>query len=386
MMIGSTAPSGGGVTQALESLTRALLQRPRVAVEVFSMRNNQDDQRNWAGALLHHHAVRGPSSFAFAPALRQSLNKRPIDLLHLHGLWMYCSVATHRWSLTHRRPYLISPHGMLDPWALVNSGLKKRLARWLYEDANLRQADCIHALCESERQAIRDCGLTRPISVIPNGVDPPPSAPPEMPNWRRGLIPDALVLLYLGRLHPKKRVLELIQAWHAALSRTGADTPDWHLVIAGPGPDDYVRQLRNCIAEHGLSERVRLIGPQYGTEKEATLAAAHGFILPSVSEGLPMAALEAWAWGLPALLTPQCNLPEGFAAGAALRIEPERDSIAAGLRQLFSASEATRRTMGQRGRELVNARFTWTHVAAEFDAVYHWLLGTGDRPNCVSMP
>jgi poly(glycerol-phosphate) alpha-glucosyltransferase len=341
------------------------------------------DQEAWAGALLHHHAVRGPSGFAYAPALRQSLGERPVDLLHLHGLWMYCSVATHRWSVTHRRPYVISPHGMLDPWALANSGWKKRLARWFYEDANLRDAGCIHALCEPERQAIRDCGLANPICVIPNGVDPPPVALPALPEWRRQLPSDALVLLYLGRLHPKKRVLELIQAWHSARSSAPADKSPWHLIIAGPGPADYVQQLHDCIEQLALSENVRLVGAQYGAAKQATLGAAHGFILPSVSEGLPMAALEAWAWGLPALLTPQCNLPEGFAVGAALRIEPDRDAIAAGLATLFAASGTTRCDIGQRGRELVNAHFTWTRVADDFDAVYRWLLGSGDRPNCV---
>ncbi len=386
MMIGSTANSAGGVPQALQSLTRALLQRPHSAVEVFSITSSEAvDQEAWAGARLHHHDVRGPSSFAYAPALRRSLDERPIDLLHLHGLWMYCSVATHRWSAQNGRPCLISPHGMLDPWALANSGWKKRLARWLYEDANLRDAACIHALCEPERQAIRDCGLTGPICVIPNGVDPAPVALLPMPDWRQSLPADALVLLYLGRLHPKKRVLELIQAWHAAGPSTHADKSPWQLVIAGPGPADYVQQLQDCIAQLGLSERVRLIGAQYGTAKQATLAAAHGFVLPSVSEGLPMAALEAWAWGLPTLLTPHCNLPEGFAVGGALRIEPDVAGISAGLKTLFDLPTETRRTIGQRGRDLVNARFTWTRVAAEFDAVYRWLLGSGDRPDCVEI-
>jgi glycosyltransferase involved in cell wall biosynthesis len=385
MIIGSTANSSGGMAQALQSLTRTLLQGRGTAVEVFSMAAKETVSReDWSDALLHQHRVRGPASFAYAPALSRSLDSRPIDLLHLHGLWMYCSVATRRWALRTGKPYLISPHGMLDAWALRNSGRKKQIARALYENDNLGHAACLHALCEPEQQAIRDCGLTGPICIIPNGVDPAPDVRPAPPEWRYALPPQALVLLYLGRLHPKKRVLELLRAWHLAGDSNSGGASAWHLVIAGPGPADYVQVLRDCIAQLGLASRVRLIGPQYGAAKQATLAAADAFILPSVSEGLPIAALEAWAWGLPALLTPYCNLPLGFGAGAALQIETDPAGIAAGLRALFALSEAQRREMGRNGCHLVSARFSWTGVAAEFNAVYRWLLGKGDCPSCVN--
>jgi glycosyltransferase involved in cell wall biosynthesis len=386
MMIGSTANSGGGVAMALRSLTRALQQRPGTAVEVFSMASSDVVEKgDWAGAKLHHHEVRGPASFSYAPGLNRSLSSRPIDLLHLHGLWMYCSVATRRWAVRSGRPCLISPHGMLDPWALANSGWKKRIARRLYEDANLRHAACLHALCEPERQAIRDCGLRGPICIVPNGVDPAPEVRPKPPDWRLALPPQAPVLLYLGRLHPKKRVAELLHAWHLAGPSNPGGASAWHLVIAGPGSADYVQLLHNRIAQLGLAERVRLIGPQYGPAKQATFAAADAFVLPSLSEGLPMAALEAWSWGLPALLTPHCNLPEGFVAGAALPIEAEPEGIAAGLRALFALSGERRRAIGRHGRDLVSARFTWTRVAAEFDSVYRWLLGGGDRSACIDV-
>ncbi len=386
MMIGSTANSGAGVAMALHSLTCALQQRPGTAVEVFSMASSDVvNDGDWAGAKLHHHEVRGPASFAYAPGLSRSLSSRPIDLLHLHGLWMYCSVATRLWAIRSGRPCLISPHGMLDPWALANSGWKKKIARRLYENANLRHAACLHALCEPERQAIRDCGLTGPICMIPNGVVPAPEVRPPSPEWRRALPPQARVLLYLGRLHPKKRLLELLQAWHLAGPSNPVGASAWHLVIAGPGPADYVHRLQRRIAQLGLAERVRLIGPQYGLCKQATLAAADAFVLPSLSEGMPNAVLEAWAWSLPALMTPHCNLPEGFVAGAALRIEPEPAGIAAGLRALFALSEESCRAMGRQGRDLVSARFTWTRVAAEFGSVYRWLLGRGDCPACIDV-
>ena len=118
-------------------------------------------------------------------------------------------------------------------------------------------------------------------------------------------------------------------------------------------------------------------------DKAASLACADAFVLPSLSEGLPVAVLEAWSYGLPVLMTEACNLPEGFAAGAALPIGTDRAGIAAGLRRLFALSDAERRDMGARGRALVRERFTWASVGAQMAAVYQWVLGGGPPPSCV---
>ena len=96
-----------------------------------------------------------------------------------------------------------------------------------------------------------------------------------------------------------------------------------------------------------------------------------------------MAVLEAWSYGLPVLMTPECNIPEGFAAEAALRIEPNVTSIAHGLRQLTAMSPSERAAMGQRGRALVEKRFTWPRVAEEMHSVYEWILGKGPEPSCL---
>jgi len=128
------------------------------------------------------------------------------------------------------------------------------------------------------------------------------------------------------------------------------------------------------------------LGPCFGPEKDALLRRADAFILPSLSEGLPMAVLEAWAYAKPVLMTPECNLPEGFAAGAAIRIDPNAGAIARGLRDLFSAPGSALRAMGWAGRALVEERFTWPKIAQDMKAVYGWVLGQGPRPGCVEGP
>lgn len=118
-------------------------------------------------------------------------------------------------------------------------------------------------------------------------------------------------------------------------------------------------------------------GPAFGEEKEALLRSAAAFVLPSFSEGLPMSILEARAYNLPVVMTPECNLPEGFACRAAHEIRNGEmgKSNWDGLRELFEMSDADRREMGRRGRHLVEEKFTWPKVAAQMKALYEDVTG-----------
>jgi poly(glycerol-phosphate) alpha-glucosyltransferase len=189
------------------------------------------------------------------------------------------------------------------------------------------------------------------------------------------------VLFYIGRLHPKKGLKALLQGWSTV--QRDAKTSGWQLVIAGWDQDGHEQELRALASTEGLNESVHFIGPQFGELKAACFQAAAAFILPSVSEGLPMTVLEAWAYGLPVLMTPECNLPSGFEAGAALRIEPEAQSIAEQLQRLLQMSDGDRRAIGERGLALVKGHHRWSTVATQMAAVYEWALGGGPTPGCL---
>jgi glycosyltransferase involved in cell wall biosynthesis len=314
----------------------------------------------------------GPLSFGFAPLTIGQLLALDPDIVHVHGLWSFMSIVAFCWRRKTGRPYVISPHGMLDPWALSQAKWKKQLASWLYERRCLGQAGCLHALNDAEARAFRRFGLSAPICIIPNGVDPPhPAEPWAVPAWRRCVPSDSKILLFLGRIHPKKGLRELIAAWLGAKVHPKAG--DWHLVIAGRSEsDEYMRELRS-LSRRGGPDGVHFIGPQLGTEKTASFRAAHAFILPSYSEGMPMAVLEAWAHGLPVLMTSACNLPEGFAVGAALEIEASVQGVEAGLHRLFAMSATHRQAMANAASNLVRDRFAWRTTAALFSEVYAWL-------------
>ncbi len=286
-----------------------------------------------------------------------------VDLLHCHGLWMYPSLAALKLT-SGRLPSVISPHGMLDPWALRNSRWKKRLAGAFFENAHLRRAGVLHALCSAELEAIRTAGFKNPICTVPNGV--------VLPARRIGPLADKAilrasagqrVLLFLGRMHPKKGLGALLEAWALVRTRIRSVSEDWLLAIAGEEwQEGYQRQLADEAGALGITNSVAFLGPLYGREKSAALSAADAFVLASVSEGMPMAVLEAWAHELPVIMTPHCNLPEGFQSGAALRIESDASSVAEGLEILLAMSDAQRRDIGLKGRALVEQRFTWIRL------------------------
>lgn len=383
LLTASLSRNAGGLYDATRMLARGL-QNSGCAIKVFGLHdaNTERDSAGWVGLSVSAVSMRGPCALGYAPALGDALTHSGIDLLHTHGLWMYPSHASRVWARSHEKPYVISPHGMLDPWAVNNSRWKKRLAGWLYEDAHLRGASCIHALCNAEYEAIRAHGLKNPVCVIPNGIDLPRLQTVAKPAWRSVVPEGARVLLYLGRIHPKKGLVNLLRAWRTAKQVPGGGA-HWFLVIAGWDQDGHEAELRSLAENLGITGSVAFVGPQFDEAKRASYACADAFILPSFSEGLPMVVLEAWAHGLPVLMTPQCNLPEGFEAEAALRVDPNPDSLSRGLLTLFSLADEHRNQFGARGQQLVLDQFTWKVIAEQMSDVYRWLFFKGPKPECV---
>jgi glycosyltransferase involved in cell wall biosynthesis len=384
LLTSAVSRNGGGVFPASCGLAKALEITCRINVKIFGIadEHSRADRDAWQGVPVAAERVVGPRRFGYAPLLARRLNSGDLDLVHTHGIWMYPSIASLRWARRQRKPHIVSPHGMLDSWALGQARLKKRIAGALYEHRHLEEAACLHALSDAEARAIRAYGLKNPICVIPNGVEIPHRPAPPCPPWNGAVEPAARVLLYFGRLDPKKGLPELLAAW--AQFRTRLAARPWRLVIAGWGDGEYATRLRRLCPALGIEDTVFFVGSQFGAAKAASFARASALILPSQSEGLPMAVLEAWASRLPVLMTPRCNLPEGFQASAAIRIAaPGQVEIRDALEKLFWTPATTLNLMGARGRELVERRFSWRLAACEMKQVYDWALGRGARPASV---
>jgi poly(glycerol-phosphate) alpha-glucosyltransferase len=277
---------------------------------------------------------------------------------------------------------IYSAHGMLDPWAVRNSKWKKRLVGSLWEDKSHRSASCFHVNSTIEYLTLRSYGLRNPVAIIPNGVDLPDPSMLEPAPWSAD-ITGHKVLLYLGRLHPKKNLPALLAAWRSVRDRRATGASEWLLVIAGWDQNSHEAQLRQQARDVAIEESVHFVGPLFGVAKTGAYQHAEAFVLPSLSEGLPMVILEAWAYGKPVVMTPDCNLPEGFAARAALSTGKTAESIAETLRELFGMDEAERKQMGERGTSLVSKKFTWPRIAEEMKQVCEWAVEGGTPPSCI---
>lgn len=384
MLTAGLSSTAGGVFFAVRDAAN-LLDAGGLPVAVFGLRDAAfaAERDQWRVSSLDAFGGIGPAGFHISPGLLRALDAADLDLLHLHGIWNFASFAALWWRRRTGRPLLISPHGMLDPGALAFSPAKKRLVAALYERRNLLGASAIHALNTAEADAVRTFGVTAPVAVIPNGVDLPEESIVTARDWSADR---PRTLLFLARLHPKKGVAELIAAWRLLLDRAPNVAARWRLTLAGWDDGGSLDDARRQIATLGLADQVDLPGALFGADKHRALAAAHAFILPSRSEGLPLTVLEAWAYGLPVFMTDACNLPEGFAAGAAIRIGTTADAIATGLAgALAGGDDATLREIGTRGRALVARDFTWERVVADYRALYRWLVEGGTIPGFVRL-
>lgn len=370
----------GGLFDAVRRLTQSE-EAYGWTHDVFGLRDDRNiaDESEWHPLKPRTYPVVGPEAFGIAPRMLKELLESDAIVTHLHGLWMYPSTVTARWRHVTGRPVVISPHGMLDKWALRNSRWKKRFALRLFEWKNLSQAACLRALCPAEADSIRKFGLANPIAVIPNGVDIPDKAHVAAPPWQKD-VADSRVLLFFGRLHPKKGLTELLLAWREVAQL--AAVRDWVLVICGWGEESHENFFRRLVVQHDV-RRVVFAGPQFGNAKTESFARCDLFVLPSFSEGLPMTVLEAWAAGKPVVMSRFCNLQVGFDVDAAIKTEPAVKHIADVLSDVLTAAASDLEMIGSRGLDLVKRHFTWNHVGEEMATVYDWLTKGGQPPASV---
>jgi glycosyltransferase involved in cell wall biosynthesis len=371
-LVSSVSRDAGGLFQSVRGLARAVASI-NANVRVFGISDEQSavDSQEWRPLSVQTFRPQ-LRAWGYANQLLPAMLDADLDVLSVHGLWKYCSVASRRWHERTDRPYVVHPEGMVEPWALRNARWKKRIAALLYENQHLREAACLRALSEAEALSFRAQGLSNPICVIPNGVDLP-----ELSESNAGSRShNRRTLLYLGRLHRKKNLANLIRAWNHTFNSQVCKRDSWVLAIAGWDQSGYASELKRIAAVPSIL----FLGPQFGAEKSECYRACDAFILPSLSEGLPMTVLEAWAYAKPVLITPECNLPEGFSADAAVRVEPSPEEIADGLRSIIEMSDDDRRAMGSRGRDLVATKFSWPRVGEQMRAVYDWVLGGGAPP------
>jgi glycosyltransferase involved in cell wall biosynthesis len=302
-----------------------------------------------------------------------------------HGLWLHYGRVAKNLGKQASAPVIIHPHGMLEPWALRRSSWKKQMTGRLWEFENLRTAACLRVTSTDELQSVRSFGLRNPVALIPHGIDVADDASLPSKVQAEALLPalkGQRVLLFLSRVHPKKGLRALLQAWGAL----GAARRDWLLAIAGPDQGGHTDELKRLADELNLNASVVFTGALFGEQKLAAYALSELSVLPSFSENFGVAVAEALAAGVPVLTTRGTPWKDLRERGCGWCVEATAEQLAATLSEALSLSPTELAKMGARGRQWMRRDFSWPRVAAQMIEVCEWTLGgssSRSTPGCL---
>lgn len=316
------------------------------------------DRSLWQGAAAEAFPIWGwPRSFGYAPGLSIALSRFDPDVVHLHGLWMFPAVAVLAWHRRTGKPYVYSPHGMLAPVALSFSPMKKRLARFLFQDQALKRAALLHATADAEVDEFRRFGLKNPVSVVPLGVHAA-----KVPSVQRG---DCRRVLTLGRIHPKKNLGALIEAW-ALLE---GSFPEWSLQIVGPDEGGHRKDLE-ALATRLKVKRVNFGQPVNGVDRDACMAESDLFVLPTMSENFALTVAESLMMMTPVIATRGAPWSGLVREGCGWWIEQGIDHLVTALDAAMSLTDDQRHEMGRRGRAWMLRDYTYSAMAEKMLKTY----------------
>jgi glycosyltransferase involved in cell wall biosynthesis len=371
----------GGVVRSVEGMARASARRGhQVTVLTTDALDSETRQtgpaEEWREGVRVLHAsnisrhLRGRLNLS-TPSRMQAIAREllpDIHVVHSHEFRTMENLLVTPVAIEMNIPLVLSPHGTL----IHSTGRSNLKVAWdkLLSPAVAQRFDHVIGLTRHELREARALwatfgrrGTPTEFSVIPNAIDPD-----EYTGLNGGArfrqrygLGDGPVCLFMGRLHERKGVPILIEAFQQI------DLPDARLVIAGPdeGLLEHMMPLKD--------ERIVLTGFLDGAERLAAYAAADLFVLPAIGEGLPMVALEALGAGLPVILSPECYLPQVAEHGAGLIVEPTAADLTEALYYLLT-TPTDRRMMGHCGQELIKTQFTWDAVALKLEKVYQSLV------------
>ena len=373
----SMSPEWGGPTVAVSELTSELSCQG-VGCEIVTTRGHRVgiNQIPSPSVPIYSFDTGFPARFwtAYSGELPRILNDKAgsFDLIHIHQVWHYPGYAAVRAASKHKLPCVLTIHGELSEWGLRQKALKKRIYRLVLLDRMLRNVNALHALTRAEKEQIVKLGYETPVVVAPNGIKPAPFEALPSPTGfmqRYPVLQGKRIILFLGRLHPKKG-LDILARSFSIIARRFDDVV---LLVAGPNKLDTRRNMESILSSEGLLDRTVFTGMLTGEDKLAAMNCTDLFVLPSHSEGFANAVLEAMAARLPVVITKGCEFPEVSEHGAGLVVEADEAPIAEAITMLLSDTDLCKR-MGQQGHKLVTERYTWQATAATLVNLYESLV------------
>ena len=394
-VISTMDPASGGPTRVLADLVQYQHDVGHTLAICTTDRGNPTSKRIDKSVLaqllsvaeLHAFTVEIPSlliSSKMGTWLRKNI--RLYDIVHIHGLYRFPPTNAAYQARKQGVPYIIRPHGTLDPYLYTKSSrnvwLKRLYERW-FDLPNLHGTGGIHYTAEDERQRAAFLKLRAPSFVVPNGIDWGRYAQlPARGAFRSALgLGDAPLVLFLGRLHPKKGLDLLIPAFETIRRRIA----DAQLAIVGPENDRFGQQVRAWVAERGLTEAVHFIGHLDGADVIQAYVDADVFVLPSYTENFGMTVVEAMACALPVVISDQVNIHAEVAqSGAGLVTRCDAAEVAGAVADILKDPDRSI-AMGLAGRSAAQMQYSWPGIVAALSQEYEQVIQRTRRPSPMSL-
>jgi glycosyltransferase involved in cell wall biosynthesis len=376
-VIPSLAARDGGPPKAAIEMCRELLRRG-AHTQIYT--TNADGSgclhvplgspTEVGGVTVTYFPISGSHYYKYSSALSAALraNVSKFDVVHINSLYQFPSTAAAHYCRKHGVPYIVRPHGTLDPYLYRRHSLRKRLYEVLIERRNLTHATAVHFTTTEEMRLAKLSGLRFRSAVASLGIEFE-AGPVHTENAADTIWPQLAgkkLVLFLSRINFKKGLDILARAFgHIYRTRQNA-----HLVIAGPDTDGYAARVRRWLAEEGALEAVTFTDMVLGERKAALLRRADLFVLPSYTENFGIAVVEAMAAGLPVVISNQVNIwSEIAAARAGLVVKPDVLEVAQAMLTLLD-NPSLANEMGERGRCLAQEKFSWQVAADELLRLY----------------
>lgn len=359
-VIETISRTSGGPARSCQGLVVAL-RSAGIDASLFSLKPGE---RPW---------VDGVDKYFNGVEIEDVLHKENPDIVHIHDLWRpelhRCAVICRSWHV----PYVVAPRGMLEPWSLQQKWLKKRIARWLYQDHDLKCAAALHATAESEAAQFRKLGFTNPVIVSPNGVNVP-NCDLATKNTK-----DAKRVLFVSRMHPKKGVMELVEAWHRLKHTThrpqlGNWVCELVYTVNGDFEREYEAKVKARVKELGFENQFVFTGALNDDEKWRAYGRADLFVLPTYSENFGIVVAEALWAGVPVITTKGTPWQELEERRCGWWIDVGVEPLVRALTVALQLSDRERGAMGVAGHELVSEKYTWSAVVEKMVQGYKEVL------------
>lgn len=380
-VIANLSAATGGPPKAVLGMTQGLARRGHdVSIYTTNFDGDTDEDVPFdtpvdvGGVPVFYYPVEFPRFWKPSRPLGRALDKavRDADIVQIHSLYLYHDLAAANACRRHGIPYIVMPHGSLDPFIWHRHRHRKRLIEVWYMNRVLREAAALHYTTDDEWRLAAPFARNDRGFVVGNGLDLDEFEDLPEKGAFRALHPeigDRQIVLFLGRLNFKKGLDILAPAFGEVL-KAGHDA---HLVIAGPD-ENMADKTRDWLRAAGALERTTFTGMIDGSERLAALADAAMFVLPSYSENFGIAVTEASACGLPVVISDAVNIwPDIRDADAGLVSAPDVGAVAANIGTLL-ADPARARQMGENGLRMVREKFSWDRIAEELEAAYRTIL------------